>query len=55
MKGVYAIRVSSRAVEAWSTARLPFEPRGWALAFRNELRESLREAPPVTDARLQAV
>lgn len=55
MEGVYAIRVDSRGVEAWSTVRLPFEPKGWALAFRNELRDALRQASPGRGARLQAV
>ena len=30
-----------RRIEAWSTRRLPFEPRGSMLAFRSELRSAL--------------
>lgn len=32
---------SGKVVEAWSAQRLPYEPRGWLLAFRNELRAAL--------------
>jgi len=32
-------------VEAWSAARLPFEPRGEALAFRTEIRDALAGIP----------
>lgn len=37
-----------RCVEAWSTKRLPFEPKGWLLSLRAELRgavSSLHNAP----------
>ena len=33
-------------VEAWSTVRLPFEPRGWLVDFRAELRQALRAIAP---------
>jgi hypothetical protein len=29
-------------VEAWSTVRLPFEPRGWLVDLRSELRHAVR-------------
>jgi hypothetical protein len=46
----YHIAVDPRAgsVAAWSTARLPFEPKGWMRAFRDELAGAvadLRAAP----------
>jgi hypothetical protein len=31
-----------RTVEAWSTSRLPFEPKGWLLELRAELRTALK-------------
>jgi hypothetical protein len=40
----YLIRMDherGRYVEAWTTHRLPFEPRGWLVAFRDELRAAL--------------
>ena len=55
MERLYAIRVGPSSVEAWSVARLPFEPIGWALAFRNDLRDALRQALPVEGARLHAI
>ena len=38
----YAVGGSAHRVEAWSTIRLPFEPNGWLLDYRNELRTALR-------------
>jgi hypothetical protein len=38
----YEIRSSAHAVAAWSEVRLPFEPRGWQLQMRDELRLALR-------------
>ncbi|MDB5075827.1 MAG: hypothetical protein JWO42_2006, partial [Chloroflexi bacterium] len=29
-------------VEAWSSQRLPFEPKGWLADFRNDLRQTVR-------------
>ncbi len=29
--------VDHPSVEAWSTERLPFEPKGWKLGFRDDL------------------
>lgn len=37
---------SHRMVEAWSEQRLPFEPKGNMLDFRNRLRAELRTLPP---------
>jgi hypothetical protein len=37
----YLIRASDRRVEAWSTRRLQFEPKGWQVEFRAELRRAL--------------
>jgi hypothetical protein len=55
MERLYAIRVGPSSVEAWSVARLPFEPIGWALAFRDDLRDALRQTSPVAGARLHAI
>ena len=55
MERLYALRVGPSSVEAWSVARLPFEPIGWALAFRNDLRDALRQTLPVAGARLHAI
>jgi len=38
----YAISASPERVEAWSERRLPFEPKGWLLEFRNDLRAAVR-------------
>lgn len=37
----YAIRATDRSVDAWSTRRLQFEPKGWQVDFRNQLRQAL--------------
>src|SRR5437763_6942840 len=37
----YLIRASDRRVEAWSTRRLQFEPKGWQVELRAELRRAL--------------
>lgn len=39
----YVIRLQPTTVEAWSTTRLPFEPRGWLIEFRHDLRTALSE------------
>lgn len=51
----YAIRASADAVEAWSTVRLPFEPKGRMLELRTELRAALRSLSPAPGAQLHAV
>lgn len=39
----------------WSTVRLPFEPRGWLLGMRNDLRGELQELGRTSSGRLHAV
>lgn len=52
----YLIRSSTTVVEAWSTVRLPFEPRGWLIQFRQNLRIALSVlAPPFESEVLHAV
>jgi hypothetical protein len=46
----YLIRTSTTGVEAWSTARLPFEPRGWLICFRQDLRLALSVFPRPLEA-----
>jgi len=40
--GKYTVRVEDRVVEAWSTIRLPFQPRDWLRDLRSELQATLR-------------
>ena len=51
----YVLRASSDAVELWSTVRLPYEPRDWLLAMRNDLRLALRDLIPNSGGRLYAL
>jgi hypothetical protein len=37
------VRTARSDVEAWSSTRLPFEPKGWLLDFRRELAQACRE------------
>jgi hypothetical protein len=37
-----AMRIPGRDVEAWSSVRLPFEPRGWHVDFRRDLAHACR-------------
>ena len=39
----YFVMVSKSQVQAWSTKRLPFEPRGWQKEFRERLRSSVSQ------------
>lgn len=39
----YLVRGAPRLVEAWSATRLAFEPRGWQVAFRDDLRAATRQ------------
>lgn len=39
----------------WSTVRLPFEPRGWLVDMRNDLRGELQELGRTSSGRLHAV
>lgn len=40
---VYRVISDQGCVYSWSTVRLPFEPRGPLLAYRNELRSALQD------------
>ncbi len=42
----YAVDGDGRQVTAWSTKRLAFEPKGWQVAFRADLRAALRSLRP---------
>jgi len=44
----YRIEASSSRVEACSSSRLAFEPKGWQLDYRAELRQALRALKPVS-------
>ena len=50
----YEIRSSPHAVSVWSEVRLPFEPRGWQLHMRDELRLALRALTPMARPALAA-
>lgn len=39
----FYVNQNNRLVEAWSIARLPFEPKGWLTEFRHQLRTALRQ------------
>jgi len=41
MSSNYHIETGTLSVTAWSTARIPFEPRDWLLVFRNQLRSAI--------------
>lgn len=45
---------SRTSVSAWSVLRLPFEPRGWQMEFRTQLRSALREVDHGDDSALVA-
>jgi hypothetical protein len=47
MSSNYHIRTSISSVTAWSTARIPFEPRDWLLVFRRELQLAIAGLSPV--------
>ncbi len=51
----YHILPTPGAVEMWSTVRLPFEPRGWLVDMRNDLRRELQELSRASSGRLHAV
>jgi len=42
MGRLYAVVGDESRVEAWSTVRLPFEPKGWLREYRSELQNALR-------------
>lgn len=41
-QGLYSVTYDDSHVEAWSTVRLPFEPKGWLHDYRRELQAALR-------------
>jgi len=47
MSSNYYIETAISSVAAWSTARIPFEPKGWLLEFRNQLRSAVAGLPSV--------
>jgi ferredoxin len=47
MRFNYYIETGTSSVTAWSTARIPFEPKGWLLEFRNQLRSAIAGLPSV--------
>ena len=58
MAGFYVVlgpNADHPSVEAWSAERLPFEPKGWKLQFRNDVREALRKLSFVPDSNLVAL
>jgi len=42
------------SVEVWSSVRLPFEPKGWLLDLRNEIRSAVKKVQGTDDAMLHA-
>jgi hypothetical protein len=52
--GQFGVRVGASTVQAWSTTRLPFEPKGWMLDYRSALRTALRSIAPVAGLGLAA-
>ncbi|MFT4295850.1 MAG: hypothetical protein QM582_10610 [Micropruina sp.] len=55
MEPTYAVRTRANTVEAWSTVRLPFEPKGKLLELRTELRAALGSLVPAPGMQLHAV
>jgi hypothetical protein len=55
MPDQYLVRSKPGVVEMWSTARLPFQPRGWQIDMRNDLRQALQELSRTSFGRLHAV
>jgi hypothetical protein len=49
------VRTPGSDVEAWSSIRLPFEPKGWLLDFRRELAQACRELTAAPRQVLHAV
>jgi len=50
----YSVANSNNRVEAWSSERLPFVPRGWLLDYRRELQSSLRSMKATSTSILYA-
>lgn len=55
MPNPYIVRSTADVVEMWSAVRLPFEPRGWQLDMRNDLRRALEDLAVTSSGRLRAV
>ena len=51
----FRVHASSEVVEAWSTDRLPFDPKGWRREFRDGLRDALVNLEVRDDDLLHAV
>lgn len=51
----YLVLPTPGVVEMWSAVRLPFEPRGWQIDMRNDLREALLDLSHGSCGRLHAV
>ena len=52
---VLGSNVNHPLVEAWSAERLPFEPKGWKLQFRSDVREALQRLSFVPGSTLAAL
>jgi hypothetical protein len=48
------IETITSSVTAWSTARIPFEPKDWLLEFRNQLKLAIARLSPVDGRTLYA-
>ncbi|GFG99777.1 hypothetical protein [Mycolicibacterium hippocampi] len=55
MPNQYKVQSVAGAVELWSTVRLPFEPRGWLIDMRDELRRNLQGLAYASSGRLHAL
>jgi hypothetical protein len=42
----YRVTSAPDKVEAWSSVRLPFEPKGWLVDFRNDIRRAIVQLEP---------
>lgn len=54
MSDFYGVESDGVAVRGWSTQRLPYEPKGWLLEYREELRDNLRSLVHDDGAHLRA-
>lgn len=54
MSDFYGVESDGIAVRAWSSQRLPYEPKGWLLDYREDLRRELRSLVHVDGAHLRA-
>ena len=43
----YYIGANDSSVTAWSTKRIPFEPKDWLLVFQKQLKSNISELSPV--------